>query len=132
MGMFSSNGKDVTIRFGERTVIGLTEKVIIKSLDGKEKEVLARIDTGATTSSVDVGLAAELGLGPVIKSKLIKSASGSGMRAVVKAIMVMENQDKECEFNLADRTHMKYRVLIGQNILKDGGFLIDPTKSQID
>ncbi len=30
-------------------------------------------------------------------------------------------------FSIADRAHMKYKVLIGKNILKKG-FLIDPSK----
>ena len=31
------------------------------------------------------------------------------------------------EFTIADRTHMKYKILVGQNILKEG-FLVDPMK----
>ena len=34
----------------------------------------------------------------------------------------------EAEFTLADRAHMNYPLLIGQNILKKGNFLIDPNK----
>ena len=127
MGMFSSNGKDVTIRFGERTVIGLTEKVIIKSLDGKEKEVLARIDSGATKSSIDVRLAAKLSLGPILKAKVVKSASGKSLRAVVEAKVALADKSFKTDFTIADRSHMKYSVLIGQNILSEG-FLIDPVK----
>ena len=41
----------VVIQYKDKTVIGLTEKVIVRSSKGKEKEVMARIDTGATTSS---------------------------------------------------------------------------------
>ena len=41
----------------------------------------------------------------------------------------MGSVDKEIktDFTLADRSNMKYSVLIGQNILKQG-FLIDPSK----
>lgn len=109
-----------------RTVIGLAEKVNVKHRDGK-KSVIAKIDTGATKSSIDTNLAAELRLGPVIKSKLVKSAHGSKLRPIIEAEIELAGKNIKSEFTLADRAHMKYRILIGQNILKDG-FLIDPIK----
>ncbi len=109
-----------------RTVIGLEEKVRVHNNGGK-KTVIAKIDTGATKSSIDTNLAAELRLGPVIKSKLIKSAHGSNIRPIIEATIELAGKKITSEFTLADRAHMKYRILIGQNILKDG-FLIDPMK----
>ena len=109
-----------------KVVIGLDEKVKIQYSSGK-KNVVAKIDTGATKSSIDTNLAAELKLGPVIKSKLVKSAHGSKLRPIIEATIELAGKKIKSEFTLADRAHMKYRILIGQNILKDG-FLIDPTK----
>ena len=109
-----------------RLVIGLAEKVDIR-YDGGRKKVIAKIDTGATKSSIDTNLAAELRLGPVIKSKLVKSAHGSKLRPIIEATIELAGRKIKSEFTLADRAHMKYRILIGQNILKDG-FLIDPRK----
>ena len=109
-----------------KTVIGLVEKVEIRNSEGK-KAVVAKIDTGATKSSIDTNLATELKLGPVIKSKLVKSAHGSKLRPIIEATIELAGMKIKSEFTLADREHMKYRILIGQNILKDG-FLIDPTK----
>ena len=109
-----------------KIVIGLAEKVRIKHGNGN-KMVIAKIDTGATKSSIDTNLAAELRLGPVIKSKLVKSAHGSKLRPIIEATIELAGKKIKSEFTLADRAHMKYRILIGQNILKDG-FLIDPTK----
>ena len=111
---------------GGKIVIGLAEKVSIK-YDSGNKTVIAKIDTGATKSSIDTNLAAELRLGPVIKSKLVKSAHGSKLRPIIEAAIELAGKKIKSEFTLADRAHMKYRILIGQNILKDG-FLIDPTK----
>ncbi|MBS3114335.1 ATP-dependent zinc protease [Candidatus Woesearchaeota archaeon] len=111
---------------GGKVVIGLAEKVNIQFDKGK-KNVIAKIDTGATKSSIDTNLAAELRLGPVIKSKLVKSAHGSKLRPIIEATIELAGKKIKSEFTLADRAHMKYRILIGQNILKDG-FLIDPTK----
>ena len=109
-----------------KIVIGLAEKVNIYC-DGMKKNVISKIDTGATKSSIDTNLAAELKLGPVIKSKLVKSAHGSKLRPIIEATIELAGKRLKSEFTLADRAHMKYRILIGQNILKDG-FLIDPTK----
>ena len=111
---------------GGKVVIGLAEKVSIEHSSGK-KTVIAKIDTGATKSSIDTNLAAELRLGPVIKSKLVKSAHGSKLRPIIEATIELAGKKIKSEFTLADRAHMKYRILIGQNILKDG-FLIDPMK----
>lgn len=110
-------------------VIGLTEKVIVKSFDCKrDKKTFARIDTGATKSSIDTDLAASLSLGPIIDTTLVKSASGSSVRPVVNAKIILRGKIIESNFTLADRKHMTYKVLIGQNILKDNGFLIDPSR----
>lgn len=89
---------------------------------------MARIDTGATSSSIDNKLANELGLVPITKSKIVKSAYGVKRRPVVKAKVKMDGFTIEEEFTLADRSHMTYKLLIGQNILKKGDFLIDPNK----
>lgn len=109
-----------------KVVIGLAEKVKVAH-HGGNKIVIAKIDTGATKSSIDTNLAAELRLGPVIKSKLVKSAHGSKLRPIIEAEIELAGRKIKSEFTLADRAHMKYRILIGQNILKDG-FLIDPNK----
>jgi len=109
-----------------KIVIGLEEKVSIYC-DSTRKNIISKIDTGATKSSIDTSLAAELKLGPVIKSKLVKSAHGSKFRPIIEATIELAGKKIRSEFTVADRTHMKYRILIGQNILKDG-FLIDPTR----
>ena len=109
-----------------KTVIGITEPVIMFSKEGK-RTIVAKIDTGASKSSIDVNLASQLKLGPIIKSKLVKSASGNKLRPVIESVIVLAGKKIKAEFTLADRWHMKYRILIGQNILKHG-YLIDPSK----
>ena len=109
-----------------KIVIRLAEKVNV-CCNGTRKNVISKIDTGATKSSIDTNLAAELKLGPVIKSKLVKSAHGSKLRPIIEATIELAGKKIKSEFTLADRTHMKYKILIGQNILKYG-FLIDPQK----
>ena len=105
-----------------RIVIGLTEEVTI---DSKSK-TRARIDTGATRSSMDLKLAEELHLGPIIRRKTVKSAHGSRLRPIIECWIEIRGKKIKTEFTLADREHMKYRVLIGQNVLKTEKFLVDP------
>jgi hypothetical protein len=119
--------KNIVIKYKKKTIVGLVEPVTIASASGKKVEVLARIDSGATMSSIDVKLAAELSLGPILKTKIIKSASGRNLRPVVTAELILADHDFKTDFTVADRAHMKYQILIGQNILKKG-FLIDPAK----
>jgi len=107
-------------------IIGLTEKADLFGPDGEHHKLVARVDTGATIGSIDFKLAAELKLGPIMKTKLVKSANGKARRPVVEAVIEFAEKKQKSLFTLADRSHMKYRVLLGQNQLK--GFLIDPTK----
>lgn len=114
------------MKYDERTIVGLIEEIEVKQPE-KNHKVMARIDSGAIRSSMDVSLASELTLGPVVASKMIKSANGVSMRPVVEATVIIEGNELTDTFTLADRSHMRYKVLIGQNILKRG-FLIDPNK----
>ena len=112
----------------KRPVLGLVEKVTI--LGEKQKTVVARIDTGATKSSIDSTVARELKLGPIMKKKqVVRSSHGTSIRPIVRAKIIMNGSIHMEEFTLAPRSHMTYPVLIGQNILKKGKVLIDPLKS---
>ena len=124
-GLMGDN-KNIVIKYKKKTVIGLVERIKITGPTKKSAEVLGRIDTGATKSSIDVRLAADLALGPILKTKIVKSASGRSLRPVVQAKVLLADKEFKIDFTIADRADMKYPVLIGQNILR--GFLIDPIK----
>ncbi len=111
----------------KRTILGLTEIITVVGPNGSEN-VVARIDSGATASSIDLDLSTKLGLGPITRTKIVKSASGVERRPIIIVTVNIGSQDIEGEFTLADRNHMTYPVLIGQNVLKKGNFLIDPNK----
>ncbi len=110
-----------------KTILRLVEKITIFGRNENEEEVVARIDTGATASSVDIKLAEKLNLEKMEQIKLVKSASGIKRRSMVKAKIKLKGEIIEEEFTLADRSHMTYDLLIGQNVLKKGNFLIDPS-----
>ncbi|MFH1589234.1 MAG: RimK/LysX family protein [archaeon] len=110
----------------EKTVVGLLEHVKLNGHDIDEV-ILARMDTGATNSTIDLQLASKLRLGPVIESKVVRSTHGTKLRPVIETEIEICNKKITARFTLADRSKMKYQVLVGQNILKQG-FLIDPSK----
>jgi len=112
--------------YNGKIIIGLAEKIKIKGPD-VSKEVDAKIDTGATKSSIDSKLSAELKLGPIVMTKLVKSAHGNTLRPIIDVDLEIAGKKLKSQFTVANREHMKYRVLIGQNILKNK-FLIDPSK----
>jgi len=116
------------MNYKNKTIIGLIENISVLGKNNQKIDLLARIDTGATKSSIDKKIAMDLELGPVIKTKLIRSAHGHSFRPVINVNIILEEKKLRGEFSLADRKHMKYKVLIGQNILKKG-FLIDPLKN---
>src|SRR3989339_717975 len=100
-----------------KVVIGLSEHITVKNSRGS-RQVAAKVDTGATKSSIDLNLAKRLHLGPVIKSKVVKSAHGNMLRPVVEATIILAGKTITEEFTIADRKHLKYAMLIGQNVLK--------------
>jgi len=110
----------------ERQTIGLTEKVEL--LGAENKKLVARIDTGATISSIHDKLAHELGWNTIVRTKIVKSASGTTRRYVVKGKINICGKTIVGSFTITDRSHMKYAVLVGQDVLVKTKCLIDPTQ----
>jgi hypothetical protein len=92
----------------------------------KPATIKARIDTGASRSSIDTKLAADLKLGPLTGKRLVKSASGNSVRPMVNADIKLAGKKVSVQFTIADRAHMEYPVLIGRDVLQQG-FIIDPS-----
>jgi len=104
-----------------KIIVGLVETIIINGI-----AIKAKIDTGASKSSIDLDLAINLGLGPIVKKSIVRSAHGKTTRPVIKTPFIIKGKTFNTYFNIIARGHMKHRVLIGNNILKKG-FLIDPS-----
>lgn len=112
----------------EKKIIKLVESVEVYNLNkDKKSKVKARIDTGAAISSIDIKLAAKLGLGPIIDHANIRNSHGKSVRAVIEGVIVLKGEELKERFTLANRSEMKYDVLVGRNILRND-FLIDPTE----
>ena len=113
-------------KYDEFAVVGFIEKVTC-ILENTKKVVNARIDTGATKSSIDEALVKELNIGPVVGERIIRNAHGSERRKVVRIQVQVAGKTTTAKFTVANRSQLKYQMLIGRNVLRKG-FLIDPTK----
>jgi len=107
----------------KRPTIGLSEKVKIQG-----REVAAKVDTGASRCSIDLNLAAVLHLGPIIGIRDYTNAHGTTTRPVIRAKLEVGGKRFNAIFNVVDRKRLKYKVLIGESIIRRGKFIIDPIK----
>lgn len=113
----------------ERIIIGPIEFVKVTGHHG-EARVKGKVDTGATRTSVDVWLAANIGLGPTVDVTKVKSALLDEVRSrpLVRAIVEIAGEQFALPVSVNDRSDMRYPVLVGMDILGLGRFLIDPAK----
>ena len=110
-----------------RRVIGVIERVIVRG-KAAEVKVLAKIDTGASRTTVDTLIAARAGLGPVLGNVRIRQSISKHpeTRPLVEAALVIAGEEFDVAAAIADRSEMKYHVIVGMDILTKARFLIDP------
>ncbi|WP_227354017.1 RimK family alpha-L-glutamate ligase [Haladaptatus salinisoli] len=104
----------------EPVVIGYTEEVLVSGTSGSET-VVAKSDTGATRSSIDTKLAAQIGAGPIKSMTRVKSGSrkASKSRPVVDVVIGVGGNRHTVTASIEDRGHMDYPVLLGRDILSN-------------
>jgi len=106
-------------------IINAVEEIKVKGLDGKLTPVMARIDTGASRSSIDKALAKQLGLlkkENILWKDRYYSALGVQPRPIIGFTFWLAGRKIQSSASVADRSKMKYKVLVGRQDL--GGFLI--------
>lgn len=116
----------------KRKVLGLVENIYIRidSGDGSAKivKVKAKVDTGASMSSISKRLVSRLRLKLHHRTAIVKNALGKERRTMIKLPLKIHGKHLKAFFSVADRKNLAYKMLIGQNILKLGKFVIDPLK----
>lgn len=107
--------------------IKAVEEVTIKSEHGISTKVLAKIDTGAWSSSIDMSLAKKLGLlrkNKIIATRKKLSALGEEQRPVISLTFWLGGSKITTKVTVSDRKILRYQILIGRTDLQ--GFLVSP------
>jgi len=107
-------------RSAEPTIIGYTEEVVVTGTSGSKK-AYAKSDTGATRTSIDTRLAADIGAGPIKSITKVKSGSmkSGRSRPVVDLVVGIGGEQHTVTASVEDRGHMEYPVLLGRDILSN-------------
>jgi len=119
--------------------------------------VEAKVDTGAYTSAIhctDIHIETDAQQRPTLMVRLldpghegadgqplafadfelrdIRSSNGEVQeRYVIRAVVQLYGEDFEAEFSLSDRSDMKYPVLLGRSLLREGHFVVDVAKRNL-
>ncbi len=103
----------------EVPLIGYIEEVVVSGTSGTN-QALAKSDTGATRTSIDTSLAAEIGAGPIKSMTRVKSGSlkRGKARPVVDLVIGIGGTQHTVTASVEDRSHMDYPLLLGRDILE--------------
>jgi len=102
-----------------QAVVGTQELVRITGPTGKTVEALARIDTGASSSSIDDDIATYLGFdlenAPTVT---VSSSLGREKRPVVTGALQLAGEAKAARLSVTDRAERATPVLIGRDDIR--------------
>ena len=103
----------------ELPLIGYIEDVVVTGTS-RSTNAYAKSDTGATRTSIDTKLAAEIGAGPIKSMTRVKSGSTKGGKArpVVDLVVGIGGNQHTVTASVEDRGHMDYPLLLGRDILE--------------
>lgn len=131
----------------ERTILGEVADVRFTSLPSSSI-LKGKVDTGATICSLHcddyninqesqqitftcTDLSNNKITVPLVNMQAVKNSQGVDNRPVIEmSVKIGEQTFEGIQFNLNNREKMDYPVLIGQNLLDKGKFLIDPTLAE--
>lgn len=103
----------------DANAIGEREVVRITGPNGSSLEVTALIDTGASVSSMDTGLAESLGFDLESAERVrVSSSLGSERRPVVNATIRLAGKTMTSHINVNNRSRRSTQVLLGRADLK--------------
>jgi len=117
-----------------KKVLGVIEKVEIippspeSPLPLSSYRTLAKIDTGAWRTSISFDITKKLGIEHFQSGGKVKSSFGEELRPIASLVFILRGEKIETEAYLADRSSMKYEMIIGRRDLKN--FVIDPSRNK--
>jgi len=110
-----------------RKVIGINEPIEILDYQKERYLTSVKIDTGAYRTTICESLAKKLGINEVIGHKKVRGALGEEERQIINLSFILDKRLVVSEAFMADRTEMKYDIIVGRKDLKR--FLVDPAKN---
>lgn len=110
-----------------RKVIGINEPIEIFDDKNQKYPTLAKIDTGAYRTTICISLAQKLNIDKAIRYKKVRGALGDEERPIINLSFILDKRLVNTEAFMADRTEMKYDIIVGRKDLKK--FLVDPAKN---
>lgn len=114
-----------------RKAIQAIEDITVYGLNGKVFQEKAKIDTGAYSSSLDKTEAELLGLldeDNVLYEDYFRSALGVKKRQLVGATIEIAGRKIKTRLSIADRSRLKYKVIVGRKDLTGFAILPGPMK----
>jgi RimK family alpha-L-glutamate ligase len=104
--------------------VGYTERVLVSGGRGMT-DAVAKSDTGARRTCIDIGLAAAVGAGPIVDTTTVRSGShgGRSRRPLVEIEVRVGGRWHRTTASIEDRSHMRYPVLLGRDVL--AGYHVD-------
>ncbi len=99
-----------------KELVGIFQKVSIQGADGRWHTFLAKIDTGAFRTCLDIGLGRKLGLleSGGIGKVVVGNVHGKKTRELCKVKMKIKSKVIMSEMSLFDRSKMRYAMIIGR------------------
>jgi hypothetical protein len=123
----------------EKITIGEVEDVVLLKWGVK---FLARIDTGAASTSLDarklkiIGDFAEFKMRngkkvklPILEYRHVRTSVGQQLRPVVLLDICLGSLHLLTQVTLTNRSHLKYALLVGRRVLK-GNFVVDVSRKK--
>ncbi|MFC7228577.1 ATP-grasp domain-containing protein [Salinirubellus salinus] len=104
--------------------VGYTESVVVSG-GGALEHAVAKADTGARRTSIDVDLAAAVGAGPLVGTTRVRSGTTQSgtKRPLVDLSVKVGGRWHTTTASVEDRSHMRYPVLLGRDVLR--GYHVD-------
>jgi RimK family alpha-L-glutamate ligase len=99
--------------------VGYTEHVAVSG-GRKINHVVAKSDTGAQRTSIDIDLAAAIGAGPIVDTTRVRSGTRTGgqKRPLVDLEIRLGDRWHSTTASIEDRSHTSYPVLLGRDVLR--------------
>lgn len=122
---FFCNSKRSLLYVPQKQVLASTEEAVLVSLQGTLHKVIARIDTGAERTSLDIELAKSIGVRGTGQIRKYRSAAGEENRELAKLTYFLSGRKIDSIVSIGWRQDLKHPMIVGRSDLK--GFYVDPT-----